>query len=243
MSTELSIINGYSRFWEELFIGSKIYITIMNKQEAEKAFEPLDIRDIPQRRPLINEIAFSIFEKFCLKELDDTYLKNLKLGDPLLKKLHIEKLKNLDEIISMGRSFTHDLIEDELTIIKEMAQRLITTFSNREGLKVSPTFAGCGIVHEARGDIYYKETLVEVKAGDRNFKSQDIRQLFIYGALNSKQQEPEPLDIKYFQLFNPRTGLIWKEEVGTITWKIAGSSPFEVFNELIEFISSDYRSL
>jgi hypothetical protein len=241
MSTELSIINGYSRFWEELFIGSKIYIPIMNKQEAEKAFEPLDIEDIPQRRPLINEIAFSIFEKFCLKELDNNYVQNLNLDDTLLRKLHQEKLINLYEIIYLGRSFTHDLIEDELTIIKEMAQRLIKTFSDREGLKVSPTFAGCGIVHEARGDIYYKETLVEVKAGDRNFKSQDIRQLFIYGALNSKQQEP--LDIKYFQLFNPRTGLIWEEEIGAIAWKIAGSSPFEVFNELIEFISSDYRSL
>jgi hypothetical protein len=71
--------------------------------------------------------------------------------------------------------------------------------------------------------------------------SQDIRQLLVYGALNMKQDEP--YDIKYFQLFNPRTGQNLKERVDKIIQLISTFSTVEVYQALIQLIGSEYQSL
>lgn len=240
MSSELSLIRGYSKFWEELFIiDSHDYIKVLNKCMLEKRYAPLDIKDIPQRRGLINEIAFSIFAGNCRDE-DSIRVDELQLDDTFLKELFKEELKK-SRVYFLGRQFTHEITINELNVIKELSRRLIHSFSNRDDLNVSPRFPGCGIVDNTRGDVYYRDTLVEVKAGDRAFGIQDVRQLLIYGALNSKQEKP--LEIEYFELFNPRIGVVWQERVETIIDDLAGCSSFEFFNELIEFISCQYRSL
>lgn len=56
---------------------------------------------------------------------------------------------------------------------------------------------------DSQGDLYYDSTLVELKAGQRNFIVEDIRQLLVYILLNflSKQYE-----LRRVELLNPRTG-------------------------------------
>ncbi len=51
-------------------------------------------------------------------------------------------------------------------------------------IRVSPRFEGCGWLDECEADFLTSNVLVEVKAGDRAFRSIDLRQVLIYCALN-----------------------------------------------------------
>lgn len=129
----------------------------------------------------------------------------------------------------------------EVNIIIEMATAMKHRFRKYPTLIIAPQFKGCGLLFEATGGLYYHETLVELKAGVRNFSILDIRQLIIYGALNSL--DADGYNIKNYHIYNPRLGLEWKENVNEVSRNLAGCSICELYSEVINFISNNYRSI
>ena len=65
-------------------------------------------------------------------------------------------------------------------------------------------FHGCGFINQCYGDILIKNneesTIVEVKAGERNFTISDLRQILIYAGLDYIHNQVFPT---YNRLYNP----------------------------------------
>lgn len=239
MISELGFIRSYNTFWKSLFPGGDDYVRLINSSLGEKFDKPLTFDDIPNRRALINGISFSLFELLSLKNIKTTDIDKLSTESSLLKEILLIEKKALSNL-RFGEKLSTKINEEELKVIKSISKRLFDQYSRKHQLKVRPKFKGCGIIFEANGDIVYSNTLSEIKAGDRNFNIQDIRQLYVYLALNHQSKE---YIINQIELCNPRTGVIWREYIDVVSGNIAGSSTIEVCNEIINFISNDNRSL
>jgi hypothetical protein len=239
MISELAFIRSYNTFWKSLFPGGDDYVRLINSALGEKFDKPLEFKDIPNRRALINGISFSLFELNTLNEIKYNEIDKLTSDSSLLKKILLKEKKTLSNL-RFGEKLSSKINDEELKVIKSISKRLIEQYSKKHQLKVRPKFKGCGIIFEANGDIVYSSTLSEVKAGDRNFNIQDIRQLYVYLALNHQSKE---FSITQIELCNPRTGMIWREYIDVVSDNIAGASTIEVYNEIINFISNDNRSL
>lgn len=239
MITELAFIRTYNNFWKTLFPGSDDYIRLINSGLTERFEKPISIEDVPSRRALINSIAFSIFEKFIEKEISTSNIDKLNPSSLFLKKTISAEIKNLANL-NFGEKISNKLSNEELAIIKIITKRLINRYASKVELITSPLFSGCGLLFESKGDIIHKNTLVEIKAGQRSFSVQDLRQLFVYLALNHQSKEYK---IKSIELCNPRTGFYWTDKIDIVSENISGASSIEIFNEIISFISNDNRSL
>lgn len=239
MITELAFIRSYNTFWRSLFPGAENYIRLINSSIELRFASHLGISDIAKRRALINGIGFSLFEMKINKSITFKTIENFKIADKLLEKISLNEKKTLSDIM------TEDVLADninneELEIIKSIAKRLIFEYSAKEALKIRPKLKGCGILFETNGDIIYDETLTEIKAGDRNFSVQDIRQLYVYLALNYESKE---FDLQQIELCNPRTGMLWRENIEIVSENIGGCCSTEIYNEIINFLSNDNHSL
>lgn len=239
MISELAFIRSYNTFWKSLFPGGDDYVRLINSALGKKFDKPLAFEDIPNRRALINGISFSIFELYTVDGIKISDIDKLKPGSLLLKKILLKEKKSLSNL-RFGEKFSSKINDEELKVIKSISKRLIGEYSKKNQLIIRPKFKGCGILFEANGDILYSSTLSEVKAGDRNFNIQDIRQLYVYLALNHQSKEYQ---IDQIELCNPRTGVVWCEYIDIVSDNIAGSSTIEIYNEIINFISNDNRSL
>jgi len=74
-------------------------------------------------------------------------------------------------------------LEESSALAKRMHAHL---FRRREDRVVlNPRYDGCGIINACFGDaISDREDLIELKDGDRPFRSYEFRQITIYGALH-----------------------------------------------------------
>lgn len=239
MISELTFIRSYNTFWNSLFPGGDDYIRLINSALVERFDKPLNFDDIPNRRALINGVSFSLFESVVTNKVKITDINGLATDDKLLKKLITREKMSLSNL-AYGVRLSSTINEEELKVIKSISKRLIQQYFKKQSLKMRPAFKGCGVLFEATGDVVYADTLSEIKSGDRNFNIQDLRQLFVYLALNHQSND---LQISRVELCNPRTGVIWREDIDTVSENIAGSSTIEVYNEIINFISNNNRSI
>jgi hypothetical protein len=92
-----------------------------------------------------------------------------------------------------------------------------------------PLFRGCGIVDACEGDVTVDDVLVEVKSGDRNFLSVDLRQLLVYSALKRAAGEGVPASIC---LVNPRAGRYWMDSLGTVAEGCGSPSTLQMLDDI-----------
>jgi hypothetical protein len=74
--------------------------------------------------------------------------------------------------------------------------------------------------------------LYEVKAGDRFFRSIDIRQLILYSTLSGS------FKIERLGLFNPRIGISATIPMDDLCFEISGKNSAELFSEIAAVVSS-----
>src|SRR5262249_341601 len=101
----------------------------------------------------------------------------------------------------------------------------------------SPPFEGCGWLNNAEGDILAGNMLIEIKAGERPFRSIDLRQVLCYGALNFSSRKYEITEIC---LVNPRLGIYLQQDLETLCEHLAGASASEVLSEIVAYISEPF---
>lgn len=237
MISEKTFIKYYSSFWEQLLPGIDHYVRMINSGLKERLFVPIVLEDIPTRRAIINGIAFNLFYKF---KIEDCNYKNLNLNSEELVKIKKSEARKMS-FLNNAKDFENDLNENELIIIKELTSRLIIFSSEKKGLKIYPEFQGCGLLFNCYGDILFDETLIEVKAGNSSFGRHDLYQLLIYGALN--HISGKNITLSNFELINIRTGVQWKENIESVCEIIGGASSSEIYSEIVNFISNNYRSI
>jgi hypothetical protein len=187
----------------------------------------------PSRRGFINEVAFQFFAEtrvtpFITREAEE---RAISAARELM--LRIEESRPSD---------TSPLNSEEMLDAREQLRRLRIFFQNQSkgaALELSPTFAGCGIIDTCNGDICFDDVLFEIKAGDRNFRSIDLRQALVYAALNYMQPKRR---IACIGLFNPRMGISFSMGLDELCLEVSGHSASHTLSEIIRVISSGEMS-
>jgi hypothetical protein len=122
-----------------------------------------------------------------------------------------------------------------LTEAVELSERSVKFFVEHEALSPltkRPVFPGCGIIAPCEGDLRTDNTLYEIKAVDRNFRSMDMRQLFVYCALN-RAANLKP--IYRIGLVNPLLGTYWVRDLDRVAYRVGGTLAAELLDDIIEF--------
>lgn len=223
---------SHTSTWKMLAPTTDLYVKRLNASMLTRVFAPLDSVTAPSRRALINEIAFELFSAVMRKEtsarLDPIDLENATNAAKAL----VARMRKVDvEQIDRPSS-------EELRDSSEQARRLQAFFNanyEKNAICVAPLFSGCGIIDSCVGDVYCSPTLYEIKAGDRLFRSADVRQLLTYAALNKAARGP---DIIRLGLFNPRSGNAWVASLDEVCIEVSGGSADELLAEIIRVASS-----
>jgi hypothetical protein len=108
-----------------------------------------------------------------------------------------------------------------------------------QSILVSPVLPGCGILQACSADLLVGKTLYEIKAGDRDFRLVDVRQLLVYCALNQQSKKYEVEDIG---LLNPRVGVSFVLGSEALAQEASGRSMVELSSEIINFLSREQVS-
>lgn len=238
MISEKTFIKYYSSYWDQLLPGIDHYIRLINSFLINKFEDPLNIKDIPQRRALINSIVYNQYHIFCTNN-NNKVVENLDNNEYLenVRKKVLEKLKYLDN----KELFQNELDDFEIQIIKIMFSRMQMYFKNEQNLITYPYFQGCGLIFNCFGDAYVNGNLIEIKSGNSNYTKYDLYQLITYGALNYASEFP--LNIEKFKLVNFRQGTEWQDNIEDIFHIISGQSSVEIFSDIVNYISNNYRSI
>lgn len=227
LTSETSFSRLNSSTWASLTPMMELYIRRINLKLLDRTFVPMMHSTLPARRSFINEIAFQIFCN-SLAAGDSGHTEPQSIAEARWRVLGLE---SADAVT--------DPSTDEMDDAREQARRLSFYFlrvvAQGRALEVKPKFAGCGIIDSCEGDLYCGGQLFEVKAGDRNVRSIDLRQLLVYAALSYSEQG-RPIDT--IGLFNPRMGTHFSSKLDEVCAEISGRPAAELLAELVQVFSS-----
>lgn len=213
------------------------FVRAMNLGIARFA-PPIPPEVSPRRRAFVAELAFALFRSQVMSGSRDW------LGAVERVTAQIARLSGETPSEIAAPSST------EKTQANRLANKLIDFALKRDRvwkLTVDPEIPGCGIVDEAAADLLIhrqyrrgrlrrrveERDLFEVKAVDRPFRSEDIRQLLMYAALLSAAgQTPEKVG-----LVNPRLGTFGEWTPDELAQDIAGISGSALLHQIVFDIS------
>lgn len=232
MISERKFSNKFSSFWKQLLPMGEPFVRRLNLA-CERQVSPLE-SSMPvdrDKRAVINELSFRLFKENAFENIVSKQRMN-ELSNKVIS--YIEKLSHSIPQID-------PLTKEELEEAVALADSLASFFNAPDlaSLKFWPSFRGCGNIHECKGDIILQDKLIEVKAGDRHFRINDIRQIITYLALNFSSQQ---YVINNVELINPRTGLYFQASAKTIIEECSGIQPVDIFSDIVEFISNETGS-
>lgn len=231
MISEHRFAMAYTSFWREITPMGDVYVRSQNLM-LERYCEPLQSTGDAKNRSRINELAFRVFAQ-CTKL--DKVPSVPDLAD-MAKDLVGEVTRYVQRFAAVtdGSEAAGSSREVEEAVI--LAIRLLDYFGGiRDRLVLQPRFAGCGVLEACEGDLIVRETLYEVKAGERNFRVADLRQLLIYCALNRARPV---FKIVRIALINPRVGVYWADDLERVSRQVSGSSAPELLDNIVEFLAA-----
>lgn len=232
MISERKFATSYSSFWNELLPRSESFVRRLNlacRRYVDPIESPVPVEK--NQRAVINELAFRLFRaKTIGSEINTRTIDALEQDVSRYVERLAPDVERIEPLAPAAR--------DEA---QEIASSLAHYFCAKDMKTVQfwPPLRGCGQINECSADIIHKKCLVEVKAGDRPFRVNDLRQVITYLALNfySKQYELESVG-----LVNPRTGRSFECDVVSLIDSCAGRHPVDVFSDLVDFISLEPES-
>jgi hypothetical protein len=223
---------SYAGFWKQLLPLAEEYVRTTNRELGR--FSPPLVSSLPSdTRGVVNEIGFRLFVAAATMGTSVDGLPKGAIGESVLSGLlHIRGLRE------HGRAPVPDPTAQQLDEAASLAKRLAEFFEKASPQSVIPfpLFRGCGWLDECAGDVLGQHTLFEVKAGERRFRSIDVRQVLIYCALNAASKA---YDLSRVCFVNPRLGLFFEESIESLCSDAAGRPAMDVLNEIIQFVSEE----
>lgn len=238
MMTEKSFSTIYTSFWKELLPGSERYIKKMNIT-TERFVQPLVSHASVEERGVTNEMGFRLFCQIVFEGLGDL----AELNGSSIKLTASEAVDYIKRFRTSEPDSIKEPSKNALNEASILAERLCIYFGNRADwgcLICRPQFAGCGKIRACEGDVLFKNTLAEVKAGNRKFRMVDLRQVLTYCALNYVKPVHK---IDKIVLLNPRLGIFFETSLEGLCREIAGATSDTVFNEITNFASESVTTI
>jgi hypothetical protein len=231
--SETNFAQDHTSAWRSLAPTTDLFVRRLNLQMCTRQFAPLVSSIAANRRAFINEIAFENFSRQVAGEGERSFFQRTPSVEAVTSAR--TTIARLEKLTPQGIEDPNDQENDECMKLFHRLLHFFRQVSKGKTLELAPRFSGCGIIDTCSGDVYCDRTLYEVKAGQRSFRSVDVRQLLLYAALNKAANE-RPLE--RVSLFNPRTGLSFSIGLNELCLEVAGLAAQEFLIELIRLISS-----
>lgn len=229
--TELS--RGYSSVWKRTFpfISKLVRKSNLQKETFE---DHLTSKLDSSRRAIVNEIGFRIFEKSHKLGVENLEAEDIEI----ISVQACKYLAGLERVEHVAMPNKEEL--EESILIARRTRQYFSENEPRTELIISPEFNGCGMVTPCFGDVLSGDTLYEIKAGEREFRVSDLKQLLVYATLNFSEHDET---IKYIALMNPRRGDFVKLGIKESVEIASGKAAADAFYELINFFDNpdDFR--
>jgi len=222
MISEISFSRGYSSFWSEHAPWINEYVNSINQGFIERLQNPIEIGDDSKHRSINNVMAFTLFKNIITKVSD-----NFEIA--------LEESINIVKNYPRNNLESYKLTDDYKKIINNLVTRLVKRYENKN-LTFYPQFAGCGIMDNCQGDIYYNEILAEIKAGERNLVVSDIKQIITYCALN--WLSTNRINITNIEFYNPRQGILWESNLSDLFYSISSIPMEDFFDQIGKYLSN-----
>ncbi len=229
MISEKKFSSSFASFWQELLPSGEAVLRKINLEKSRFS-PPLDSKVAADRRDLVNEIGFLLYKNSIINKLSPKEIFNSEKQFDTICNQAIKIVGRFRGSIAAANGIE----QNEAFKIANSLKEFFEQYKNAK-IVISPDFAGCGFLDNCVGDVLSEKTLYEVKAGERNFRLVDIRQVFTYLALNYSSSAYE---IKKVGFVNPRMGIYYNLEVNDLAIQLSGKSAIQVVSEIIEFISS-----
>jgi hypothetical protein len=232
MISEHKFSNSYSSFWNQLLPIADSFLRHLNL--ASDRFAAPIASSLPidrDRRSVINELGFRLFRERAMSG---------SLSEEKVTSIERAVCEYIERLVPSISKLTA-LSKAERSEADKIAKSLSSYFFKPDLSTIIfwPQFRGCGQLGACKADIIYKSKLVEVKAGDRQFRVTDMRQIITYLALNFKSQQYRLANIA---LVNPRTGKEYECTIETLIESCSGRKPVDVFSDIIDFVSTEVMS-
>ncbi len=234
MITELTFARDFSSFWRVATPTLDGFIHQVNSGLYDRDAAPMKAPTGSNRRAFVNEVAFELYCRVALLPKAPSHgndLRNfLDASVAAVRKATNSPLPDSD--------YHNALRADEQADVLEQVRRLrarLTPASAPQPPTPRPRFPGCGIINTCYGDILAGETLFEIKAGDRSFRSVDVRQILTYLALNYASGTHRILRAG---LVNPRVGTSIELGVDDLCYQVSGQDRGGLLGGIAHAISS-----
>lgn len=181
-------------------------------------------------RGFVNEVSFESFANLA------TSKRPLK-KENIIDAARESKLSVTDYILRITKdpeSISSELAPETIDEIIQLVKNLGSYFPNTSKVLFRPKFPGCGILSACEGDLIHDGCLYEIKAGDRGFRSSDLKQLLTYASLALAG------NIDQFDrvgLFNPRSGYYWEKPIDSLCLDLSGMRKNDVLSGIISNLS------
>jgi hypothetical protein len=227
MTSEIAFATQHTSLWHILAPTSERFVRQINLNLDRYAREIRTIDD-PSRRGFLNEVAFQ-FTRLNSNAAVATI--------PEASAAARSRLATLEREVHGAVDDPSDIEIGTVSAIQESLLNFVRQRSSSQTLRVTfePHFSGCGFLNPCVGDVLIGEELYEVKAGDRRFRSTDLRQLMTYCTLN---YAAGTCRITKAGCVNPRRGTYFVLELDAIAYAMAGKSSGELFSDIIYHVSS-----
>jgi hypothetical protein len=229
--SEHQLATNYPTLWSAVTPLSDGYWAIQNKMIERRITPPLKGISEKSMRGVINEVAFQAFSE--LQPKIETVIDREQTIACIENNLDnvIEYINRLNQKKNIFRKNfdTHCMREAAI-----LTFRHLHFFPPGSKIFLRPHFKGCGDIAECYGDVVAGDCLYEIKAGDRNFRISDLRQLLIYSALSYANKSWK---FSRIGLVNPRTGHYWVKTIEQVCIAIAGQTAIDTLENLIRNFS------
>jgi len=225
MISEIEFARDFASFWRLATPTMDGFVRRLNKGAYTRDFLPMGARVSPNRRSLVNELAFDALCRLIGAQKADEKVESIE--DFVLA----SSRAGLDDA---SDGFSKDETQDAVEQVRRLQLRLLAG-QGLTRIECKPPFPGCGLVDKCEGDVRVGSILYEVKAGDRPFRSVDFRQVLTYLALNYASSARAILRVG---LINPRVGVSIELEAEDLCFEVAGRHPAQ----LLEFIAYSLSS-
>ncbi len=243
MISERVLASQFQSLWGEVLpLLTPSFVRVFNEAfEDDLSLYPgsmnlkkIDISPRVEKHDLVAEFAFQLAKE------------SKKRNVPAVKLKSSTEIVNsvFREAICFLKHYDQGIVDDLLNS-EEVAESYLLAYQYEKYLnkidatkiEFSPKIVGAGFMNKCYADLSIDSTLYEVKTVSRNISGNDIRQLFIYLALQASEGNRKWTHAGFF---NPRRALAYRFSIDHFVYRTSGgkSTP-EVFQSIVGFLSRE----